>query len=144
MSLEATDATEPVKSPRFMEPYPTTITSSKVLLSGTILTFIGDCPVYLISWVLYPIYEKDIIEPFEVVNVKFPSKSVIAPVDAPFTITVAPISGVSVSSTTTPFTVMFWACKLIVKISAKRVIYPLSFIDLVIVLYIVNDVLLII
>ena len=39
---------------------------------------------------------------------------------------------------------MFWACKLIVKISAKRVIYPLSFIDLVIVLYIVNDVLLII
>lgn len=54
---------------------------------------------------------KILLKPFEVVNVKFPSKSVIAPVDAPFTITVAPISGVSVSSTTTPFTVIFWACR---------------------------------
>jgi hypothetical protein len=40
--------------------------------------------------------------------------------------------GVSVSSTITPFTVAFWACKLIDMISAKRVNNPLALIDFII------------
>ena len=51
-SLAAMEDTEPVKSLRFIEPYPTTTTSSNALLSGTILTAIFCWLEYFISWVL--------------------------------------------------------------------------------------------
>ena len=48
-------------------------------------------------------------ESFFVVIVYFPSSSVDAPVEVPFTITVTPGNGSSFSSVTFPFTVMVWA-----------------------------------
>ena len=47
----------------------------------------------------------EIVAPFFTFKVKLPSKSVIAPVEPPFTCMVAPIRGVFVSSTITPLSV---------------------------------------
>jgi len=45
------------------------------------------------------------VAPFFAFKVNLPSKSVIAPVEVPLACIVAPIRGVSVSSTMTPFKV---------------------------------------
>ena len=81
-------------------------------------------------------YETVTIAPLEALMEKFPSMSVIVPPTLPFIITVAPISGVSVSSTTVPL-IIFCAYKLMDMTRAKRVMNPLWLNVLVIILYII-------
>ena len=52
ISLAATEATEPVKSLRFIAPYPTTTTSSNAWLSGTIFILMDPWPLNFSSCVL--------------------------------------------------------------------------------------------
>ena len=65
---------------------------------------------------------------FSAFTVKLPSKSVVAPTCVPFTQTVAPMRGKSVSSNTTPF--MSCAETQTVMRRAKRANHPLLLIDI--------------
>ena len=57
-----TEEIAPVTELFFCTPYPTTTTSSKVLLSSFSIIFIVPATAFF-SWVTYPIYEKTIVEP---------------------------------------------------------------------------------
>ena len=103
----STVATDPVMSFFFTEPYPITTTSSRFCASSRRTTFSGAFLPFStgISWDKYPMYEKTSTLPAGTfASLKLPSKSVMAPVLAPFTCTLTPISGSPAGSFTVPVT----------------------------------------
>ena len=106
ISLALTETIAPVISLFFMEPYPTTTTSSRFCVISCRVTSLCREPFTSIVTGLYPIQEITICALGAAVIEKRPSRSVVSPVLVPFTTILAPGTGPSLSETT-PVIVIF-------------------------------------
>ena len=79
-------------------------TSFRAIASSSIITLITLLPATFTDTFFIPTKENSRVGPDFTATEYFPSKSVIVPLDVPFTITLAPITGSPSESVTTPVT----------------------------------------